>query len=984
MARAAAAVAALTVAAASLASTAAASDLTVQASSGAFSDDDGSVHEAGLEAMASKGYLAGTECGDGLICPGQPLKRWEMAVWLGRALSYGEPPPITESRFADVVAMEWWAPHVDRFSDLGVTVGCASEPLRYCPDRSVTRAEMATFFSRAFRLPDAVTAGFTDTAGNTHMDDIDALAAEGITVGCASEPLRYCPDRSVTRAEMATFLSRALGLIPLPTAEPLSAQEVYAKVAPSIPIIESAYGQGSGILIPGDYVLTNHHVVWPNEFDDTATIVFPDGTEYVDVPVVATNPWADLAVLGPLVTDKRPLPLADGEQLPPGSDLYLIGYPAEYESAPEPTITRGLLSRVRHWDGYNMTLLQTDAAIAGGQSGGALVDGRGRVVGVSTWRWSDAGFGVATSASDDAVTVDLMLTDGRYRLSLPGRLDFEADPSREWDIELAGSWDAATFIVEEATDTIDLEVDGTGEAGLRMVNAFEEAPIGLDAEGGHVKSGSVEIDFYDTYFVNVANWSAAAASYTLTSSALLLPYYDEDGDVLLGDDVTPFVENRYAIAGTFDYFGDWDAYEVQLRRGETVVIWTDSILTDTVLVLYDSASNVVAEDDDSGPVGPLGFQWNAQVLFEAPATGSYYVVVWTPDHGRGGSYIISAEILDGPDRGEDVVIAGRANWSSGYFQAELYKLLLEELGYNVSDPSELELGPSNGYTAMAQGYMDYWPNSWYPDHLAWLEAELPDGSLVGDHVTVVGEEMIQGGLQGFVVTKSFADEYGVYTMDDLNSNADALTAFDETDPVPGNGVADIFGCTEGWDCDDIIENMIAFSGWDNIAQITADYHAMLAQAVDRANEGVPMVAYTWAPSVYITQLLPGANVYVMGMNEVLDDSKGELYDQRGPDGSGGFAAIGPDQCPSAAVTDDGKCPIGWLVYDILVTARNEFLEANPVAEALFHAVRLSVIDVSLANAEQVRGTSPTDLAIQWIADNRDLVDEWLAAARAAA
>ena len=362
--------------------------------------------------------------------------------------------------------------------------------------------------------------------------------------------------------------------------------------------------------------------------------------------------------------------------------------------------------------------------------------------------------------------------------------------------------------------------------------------------------------------------------------------------------------------------------------------------------------------------------------------------MWTPDESRGGSYIINAEILDGPDRGEDVVIAGRAVWSSGYFQAELYKLLLEELGYNVSDPSELELDPNNGYTAMAQGYMDYWPNSWYPGSLAFLEDELPDGTLVGDHVSIVGEEMIQGGLQGFVVTKSFADEYGLYTMDDLNSNADALAAFDATDSVPGNGIADIFGCPEAWTCDNIIENMIAFSGWDNIAQITADYDAMFAQAVDRANEGVPMVAFIWAPSRYITQLWPGTNVYVMGMNNVLDDSnpadqpEGELHDQRGPDGSGGFAAIGPDQCPSAAVTDDGKCPIGWLVADILVTANNEFLEANPVAEALFEAVKLSVIDVSLANAEQDGGASPTDLAIQWIADNRDLVDEWLAAARA--
>ena len=472
-ARAATAMVAVAVAAASLASAAAAADITVQGGSGRFSDDDGSVHEASLDALAAGGFLAGTECGDGLICPSRPLKRWEMAVWLGRALSYGEPESISESRFADVDAEEWWAPHVERFADLGVTAGCKTEPLRYCPDKPLTRAQMATFFVRAFRLPEAPPGGFADTDGNTHEDNIDALAAEGITAGCKTEPLRYCPEQPVTRAQMATFLSRALGLIPTPSAEPLTAQEVYARVAPSIPIVQSLYGQGSGILILGDYVLTNHHVVWPDAFDHRATIVFPDGTEYVDVPVVATNPWADLAVLGPLETDKRPLALANGEQLPLGSDLYLIGYPAEYEFAPEPTITRGLLSRVRHWDGYGMTLLQTDAAIAGGQSGGALVDGRGRVVGVSTWRWSDAGFGVATSASDDAEVVGLMLTDNSYRLSYLDRLDSEADASREWDFELAGAWDVATFVVDEVADTIDLEVDGSGAAYVWMADSFD-------------------------------------------------------------------------------------------------------------------------------------------------------------------------------------------------------------------------------------------------------------------------------------------------------------------------------------------------------------------------------------------------------------------------------------------------------------------------------------------------------------------------------
>ena len=335
------------------------------------------------------------------------------------------------------------------------------------------------------------------------------------------------------------------------------------------------------------------------------------------------------------------------------------------------------------------------------------------------------------------------------------------------------------------------------------------------------------------------------------------------------------------------------------------------------------------------------------------------------------------------------VTMGRANWNSGYFQAEIFRQLLGELGYEVSDPAELELGPNAAYVALAEGQMDFWANSWYPLHDSWLAGELPDGSLVGHHLTVVGEQMIAGGIQGFLVTKSFADEYGVYTMDELNRNADALAAFDATDPVPGNGVADIFGCAESWTCDNIIESQIAFSGWDNIVQTIAGYDAMFAQAVDAANESLPMVIYMWTPSAYITMLRPGDNVYWLGVESILDDSNptgfegGEAHDQRGADGTGGYAAIGADLCPAAGDTDDGLCPIGWVAADILVTANTEFLEANPAAEALFEVVRLSVIEVSQANVAQDEGTVAADLATAWIADNRTTVDGWLDAARGA-
>ena len=174
------------------------------------------VFEPALDTLAARGVLAGMGCGQGLICPSEPLKRWEMAVWLVRVLDGSDPGPVDASRFVDMDAELWWAPFVERLFALEVTVGCSTEPARFCPERDVTRAQMATFLKRAFDLEAAPSAGFTDVSGGSHAANIDALAAAGITVGCSRDPLRYCPANSVTRAQMATFLARALGLIDLP------------------------------------------------------------------------------------------------------------------------------------------------------------------------------------------------------------------------------------------------------------------------------------------------------------------------------------------------------------------------------------------------------------------------------------------------------------------------------------------------------------------------------------------------------------------------------------------------------------------------------------------------------------------------------------------------------------------------------------------------------------------------------------------------
>lgn len=169
---------------------------------------DGELFDA-VAALAEDGVLADTECGPGLFCPGDPIPRWLMAVWLVRIVDGQDPEPVSATRFADVDAGQWWAAHTERLAELGITRGCDAEPARYCPDDPVTRAQAASFLERAFRLDPALPAGFADTHGNYHAAAIDALHDVGITKGCSADRLQFCPDRVTTRIETALFLERA-------------------------------------------------------------------------------------------------------------------------------------------------------------------------------------------------------------------------------------------------------------------------------------------------------------------------------------------------------------------------------------------------------------------------------------------------------------------------------------------------------------------------------------------------------------------------------------------------------------------------------------------------------------------------------------------------------------------------------------------------------------------------------------------------------
>ena len=163
-----------------------------------------------VAALDTKGVFADTSCSEG-FCPARPIDRATMAVWTVRVLD-GTDPTISETRFDDVDSSSFHAPFIERLAGLEVTTGCG-DGSGFCPDRSVTRAEMASFITRAFELPEASAPGFSDVPADAwYADYVARLAASRITVGCG-DGTRFCPSQTTTRGEMATFLARATGLV---------------------------------------------------------------------------------------------------------------------------------------------------------------------------------------------------------------------------------------------------------------------------------------------------------------------------------------------------------------------------------------------------------------------------------------------------------------------------------------------------------------------------------------------------------------------------------------------------------------------------------------------------------------------------------------------------------------------------------------------------------------------------------------------------
>ncbi|HLQ47773.1 MAG TPA: trypsin-like peptidase domain-containing protein [Candidatus Dormibacteraeota bacterium] len=256
-------------------------------------------------------------------------------------------------------------------------------------------------------------------------------------------------------------------------------------------------GTGSGVAFTADgFLLTSAHVV-AGAPGGTATFV--DGTDY-PFEVIGRDPLSDLAVIRAAGSDLAAAPLGDADRLRVGQLVVAIGNPLGFAGSVTAGVVSALGRSLAARDGRASRLvenvIQTDAALNPGNSGGALADGRGRVVGINT---AVAGIGLGLAVPINSATqtiIGALMRDGRVRRAFLGvvggtrplRPALAERLGRRRGLEVVQLLDgspAAAGGVRAGDVIVELDgrpIEGVGDLQRLMVGEVVGRPIGVEVE----------------------------------------------------------------------------------------------------------------------------------------------------------------------------------------------------------------------------------------------------------------------------------------------------------------------------------------------------------------------------------------------------------------------------------------------------------------------------------------------------------------------
>lgn len=288
------------------------------------------------------------------------------------------------------------------------------------------------------------------------------------------------------------------------------------------------------------------------------------------------------------------------------------------------------------------------------------------------------------------------------------------------------------------------------------------------------------------------------------------------------------------------------------------------------------------------------------------------------------------------------------------FQTLLVGRALEKLGYTVQPIKEVEY--PTAHVAIAQGDATYMANHWDPLHADFYRNAGGDAKLsrTGSYS--------QNAVQGYLIDKKTADQYGITRIDQLK-DPQLAKLFDTN----GDGKADLTGCTPGWGCEGVIEHQLTAYGLrSTVTHVQGSYSALIADTIARFKQGQPILYYTWTPYWVSGVLRPGQEVVWLQVPHTALPGEQAGVDTQLPNGKN----------------------YGFIPNHQRIVANRQFTDANPAAAKLFEVMQLPVGDINAQNLAMRDGqNTQADLARHvdgWIRAHQATFDRWIVQARAAA
>jgi serine protease Do len=398
-----------------------------------------------------------------------------------------------------------------------------------------------------------------------------------------------------------------------------NAANVYHRVRPSVVYIaadtEEGMSQGSGVIISADgLVITNAHVI---EDAQNITVELNNGRKVqAEVVSVGRSGCTDLALLRlPNQNNLPTIALGNPTTSQHGQSVFAIGYPIGIKPA---SITEGVLSNVHGQEG----LLQTSAVINGGNSGGALVNGRGELLGINTFTLKDTeamGFAIDTNrvrAFVQATQNGLSPTLGQYIQARSGAAATLTTNGVVAEGRLQQD-DAIVCEDESAADVYTFQAQAHQSVILEMSSDTVQPYMMLLDPDGRVVAKSArsqgkntrlygKLTTAGTYTV-VAN-SQAANQFGRYAVRVITPMLLRQGELSMGDSQT------YGFSGT-------------ANQAVAIAVETEGDFHPFIQII-DSRKRVIWEG-----------QWQDTIELTLPQNGAYQLVVSTANLQAGGAFV---------------------------------------------------------------------------------------------------------------------------------------------------------------------------------------------------------------------------------------------------------------------------------------------------------------------------------------------------------